>query len=44
VDRVADLTQVLRARAEELAYRTDSRRAEAAVRALAASGVRLFPR
>jgi cation-transporting ATPase I len=44
VDRVADLAQVLRARAEELAHRTETGRAEAAVRALASSGVRLFPR
>ena len=43
VDRVADLSQVVRARAEEFAYRNQGGRAETAVRALASSGVRLIP-
>jgi cation-transporting ATPase I len=43
VDRVADLSQVLRVRAEEFAYRNQTARAENAVRALASSGVRLIP-
>jgi hypothetical protein len=44
VDRVADLSHLIRVRVQQAAHAPEASGAEAAVRALASSSVRLFPR